>query len=49
MRTLRRSVPLLFIFALLILTVLRNAIAQESEQKAHFAIDSDQDGMSDAL
>src|ERR1035437_6150392 len=45
MRTLRRSVPLLFIFAMLTPAVLRNAAAQESEQKAHFAMDSDQDGM----
>ena len=49
MRTLRRSVPLLFIFAMLTPAVLHNAAAQESEQKAHFAMDSDQDGMSDAL
>jgi len=47
MRTLRRVVPLLLIVALLAPAVLRNAAAQESEQKA--AADSDHDGMSDAL
>jgi hypothetical protein len=48
MRSLRRSAPLLVVVALLAPTVSRNAAAQESEQKA-FAIDSDHDGMSDAL
>ena len=49
MRTLRLSASLFFIIALLTSTVSRNAAAQEPEQKAQFAIDSDHDGMSDAL
>jgi hypothetical protein len=49
MRTLRRSAPLLFIIALLTPAVSRNAAGQGSEQKAQFAMDSDHDGMSDAL
>jgi hypothetical protein len=47
MRYLRRSAPLLLVVALLAPTVPRNAPAQEPEQK--IAIDSDNDGMSDAL
>ena len=47
MRSLGRSAPLLVVVALLAPTVPRNAAAQESEQK--IAIDSDNDGMSDAL
>jgi len=49
MRTLRRSALLLLIIGLLTPTVSRHAAAQGSEQKAQFAIDSDHDGMSDAL
>jgi hypothetical protein len=49
MRTFRWFAPLLFIVALLIPTESRNGAAQGSEQKAQFAIDSDRDGMSDAL
>jgi len=46
-RTIRRSAPLLLVIALLVPAVLRSAAAQDSEQKA--SIDSDSDGMSDAL
>jgi hypothetical protein len=45
MKTLRRSAPLLFAAAFLACTALRTASAQESE----VAVDSDHDGMSDAL
>src|ERR1039458_4615843 len=47
MRSLRRSTPLLLVVALLAPAVPRNAAAQESERK--ITIDSDNDGMSDAL
>src|ERR1035438_456475 len=47
MRSLGRSAPLLLVVALLAPTVPRNAAAQKSEQK--ITIDSDNDGMSDAL
>ena len=47
MRTIWRSVPFLLALALLVPALLRSAAAQDSEQKA--SIDSDQDGMSDAL
>lgn len=47
MRTFWRSAPLLLVIAVLAPTVLRNAAAQESEQKD--AADSDRDGMSDSL
>ncbi|HEV2485513.1 MAG TPA: hypothetical protein VGT08_08270 [Terracidiphilus sp.] len=49
MRTLRCSASFLFILAFLTPTLLRNAAAQHSEQKAELAVDSDHDGMSDAL
>ncbi len=47
MRSLRRSTLLLLVAALLTPLTLRSSAAQESEQKA--ALDSDNDGMSDAL
>jgi hypothetical protein len=47
MRTLRRTTLFLFFIALLAPAALRNAAAQEPEQKA--SPDSDNDGMSDAL
>ncbi|MDR3773267.1 MAG: hypothetical protein P4L26_07965 [Terracidiphilus sp.] len=47
MRTVRRFAPILVFIAVLAPTILRSASAQEFEQKA--VMDSDQDGLSDAL
>jgi hypothetical protein len=49
MRTLRCSASLLFILALHTPALSCNAAAQHPEQKAELAVDSDHDGMSDAL
>ena len=48
-RTIRRSAPLLLVIALLGPAVLCRAAAQDPEQKPKSLIDSDYDGMSDAL
>jgi hypothetical protein len=48
-KTQKFSTPFLFMTLLLATAILRNASAQESEQKVQLATDSDQDGVSDVL